>query len=115
MKDDRIYVGETINLLRREREHFSGKGGKTTALFGSNKVIYYEIYQNKELALKRERQIKGWMQAKKLVLASGNISELKNLSSPPRLKEQSDYKQEASFLTHPGFIGTKDASGLNLT
>ena len=51
------YVGWTKDLNERLRKHNSGKGAKSTK--GRKwKIIYHEIFNSKEKALKREYYLK---------------------------------------------------------
>ena len=56
IKDKRLYVGYTSNLKVRLLQH---KLGEVETTKNKNpKLIYYETYINKSLALKREKGIK---------------------------------------------------------
>ncbi len=76
MKDGRLYVGHSNNPPRRHAEHEQGKGCRTTGIFGVGDIIHVEKHADRSSAARRERQIKGWTRAKKLALASGNLSAL---------------------------------------
>ncbi len=54
---NKYYIGYTENLEKRLREH---NGGKTKSIkaFIPFDIIYYESYNNKPEAYKRERKIK---------------------------------------------------------
>ena len=53
----KTYVGWTKDLNKRLRKHNSGKGAKSTK--GRKwKIIYHEIFNSKEKALKREYYLK---------------------------------------------------------
>jgi putative endonuclease len=53
----KTYVGWTKDLNERLRKHNSGKGAKSTK--GRKwKIIYHEIFNSKEKALKREYYLK---------------------------------------------------------
>ena len=53
----KTYVGWTKNLKERLRKHNSGKGAKSTK--GRKwKIIYHEIFNSKEKALRREYYLK---------------------------------------------------------
>ena len=41
-ENDKIYIGKTVNINRRIKEHFSGKGSKVSQKF---KPIHYEILE----------------------------------------------------------------------
>ena len=51
------YLGFTSDLRRRIKEHNQGVGSKTTKGY-QWKLKYYEAYETKELANKREKQLK---------------------------------------------------------
>ena len=63
-----LYVGVTGNLRKRifehkqdsetDKKHFAGK-------YNAYRLVYWERYQYIEHAIKREKQIKGWLRQKK--------------------------------------------------
>ena len=56
IKNKDFYIGYTSNLKERMRQHLAGET-KTTK--GKNpRLLYYEAYNDKYLALKREKGIK---------------------------------------------------------
>jgi putative endonuclease len=59
-KRNRYYVGHTGDLLsERLRRHNSNHKGFTGT--GADwRMVYAEVYDNKEIAYAREREIKGW-------------------------------------------------------
>ena len=57
-KDGKLYIGFTINLINRFREHRNGEVDYTKYR-RPLELIYYEAYKNREIAQKRERQLKG--------------------------------------------------------
>jgi putative endonuclease len=80
MKDGRLYVGHSNNLPRRHSEHETGKGCRTTGIFGAGDIIFVEEHPDRPAAARRERQIKGWTRLKKLALAAGKMTELHDLA-----------------------------------
>lgn len=56
-RDKKRYIGCTENLERRLEEHNSGSV-KSTKNRRPLKLIYFEEYENKSVANKREREIK---------------------------------------------------------
>jgi len=56
-KDDKHYIGFTSNLKNRYQKHQSGKV-RSTFYRRPFELVYYECYKNKEIANKREKQIK---------------------------------------------------------
>ena len=57
-KDGKYYIGFSTDLKSRYKEHCDGK---VRATFYRRPLIlvYYEAYKNREIAQKRERQLKG--------------------------------------------------------
>jgi len=56
-KDGKLYIGFTVNLIRRFKEHKNGVVN-CTKYRRPVELIYYEAYKNREIAEKRERQLK---------------------------------------------------------
>lgn len=57
---DTLYIGQTNNLERRLKEHKEkkGRGAKYTCAFSSVSLVYYEKYETRSGAMKREYQLK---------------------------------------------------------
>ncbi len=72
-KDKRLYTGITDNLERRIKQHNCGCGCRFTKFRFPVKLIHSEIFLTKELALKREAEIKGWKKERKLELIGGRV------------------------------------------
>lgn len=54
-----IYTGVTNNLKRRVYEHKEKLASGFTEKYNINKLVYYEIFNNVNNAIAREKQIKG--------------------------------------------------------
>ena len=63
-----IYTGVTSDLAKRVYEHKEKLCGGFTAKYNVNKLVYYEIYDDIEEAISREKQIKGGSRKKKIDL-----------------------------------------------
>jgi len=63
-----IYTGVTNDLLRRVQEHKLGKVKGFTSKYHITKLVYFEAGDNINEAIYREKQIKGWLRAKKVAL-----------------------------------------------
>ena len=74
-----IYCGVTNNLARRVYEHKNGLGGIFTKKYNINKLVYYEVGDNVNAALAREKQIKGGSRQKKIDLIKSRNPEWKDL------------------------------------
>lgn len=63
-----IYTGVTNDLVRRVYEHRNGLVEGFTKKYDLKKLVYYEISDTIEVAILREKQIKGGSRKKKLDL-----------------------------------------------
>lgn len=80
MRDGRLYVGHSNNPPRRHAEHETGKGCRTTGIFGAGEIVFVEEHPDRSAAVRRERQMKGWTRAQKFALAAGNLTALHDLA-----------------------------------
>ena len=55
-----LYIGSTVDLLRRVFEHKTRAVPGFTAKYGADQLVWYEAHEALEGALIRERQIKKW-------------------------------------------------------
>jgi putative endonuclease len=60
-----LYVGVTNDLTRRVREHRSGETPGFTSKYRCYHLLYFEEFNDINLAIAREKQLKGWTRAKK--------------------------------------------------
>lgn len=65
-KDKSLYTGWTNNLERRFKAHQEGKGAKYTKGRGPLELVYFEEFEEKIKAMKREYEIKKMSREKKL-------------------------------------------------
>lgn len=65
-----LYVGVTNDLWRRVGEHKQNLVDGFTKRYNVHKLVYYEIFNDIKQAIKREKQIKGWLRARKNELIS---------------------------------------------
>jgi len=72
-KDKSLYTGITNNIERRLEKHTDGSASRYTAKNRPVKLIYSEQYPDKNSALKREAQLKGWTRKKKLKLINKGL------------------------------------------
>ena len=57
-KDDSLYTGWTNDLKKRITSHNAGQGAKYTKARRPVELVYYEEFQTREEAMKREYAIK---------------------------------------------------------
>lgn len=67
-KDGSLYTGWTTDVEKRVKAHNAGKGAKYTKTRRPVELVYYEMFETKEEAMKREYAIKHMPRAKKLEL-----------------------------------------------
>lgn len=69
-RDDSLYTGWTNNLPKRIQAHNKGKGAKYTKARLPVELVYYEEFEDKIVAMKREYGIKRLTRKEKLSLIS---------------------------------------------
>jgi len=74
-----LYTGVTGNLKRRIYEHKEKLVEGFTKRYNINKIVYYEVFQDAENAILREKQIKAGSRAKKIKLITGMNEDWKDL------------------------------------
>jgi putative endonuclease len=62
-----LYTGVTNDLQRRVFGHKNKKVPGFTSRYNINKLVYFESSSSTYEAIRREKQIKGWLRAKKLL------------------------------------------------
>lgn len=70
--DNTLYTGWTTDIQRRLNAHNSGKGARYTRPRRPVSLVYYEVFQTREEAMKREWQIKHLTRQEKLKLISSS-------------------------------------------
>ena len=76
-----LYIGVTNSLERRIEEHKNKLNLQCfTAKYDINTLVYYEIFQYIEDALKREKQLKKWNREWKINLIEEENKEWNDLS-----------------------------------
>ena len=63
-----LYTGVTKNLERRVFEHKRKLVPGFTSKYNLNCLVHYEAFGDIRAAIQREKQIKGWLRAKKVAL-----------------------------------------------
>ena len=63
-----VYIGVTNDLMRRIWEHRNDLIDGFTKQYHVHKLVYYESFSNVRDAIAREKQLKGWLRAKKNAL-----------------------------------------------
>ncbi len=79
-KSNTLYIGITGNLTVRIYQHKYKLVKGFTSKYNISKLVYYEVFDNPEEAIIREKQIKGWTRKKKIDLIKKMNPEFKDLS-----------------------------------
>ena len=74
-----LYVGVTDNLIKRVYQHKNKLADGFTSKYNINKLVYFEIFEDINEAIKREKQIKGGSREKKLKLIKSKNPEFHDL------------------------------------
>ncbi|MCQ2446743.1 MAG: GIY-YIG nuclease family protein [Clostridia bacterium] len=75
-----LYIGITNDLYRRLYEHKNHLVDGFTKRYNVNKLVYFEMTSDVKAAIEREKQLKGWLRAKKIALIESQNPEWKDLS-----------------------------------
>ncbi len=76
-----LYVGMTNDLKRRVGEHKRKLIKGFTSAYNVIYLVHYETTEDAATAIAREKQIKGWLRAKKIALIEATNPEWKDLSA----------------------------------
>jgi len=63
--DRSLHVGQTCNIRKRVQAHNAGFGAAFTFKLRPVKLAYVETHPTRTVAMRRERQLKGWTREKK--------------------------------------------------
>ena len=63
-----LYTGVTNNLARRIQEHRAGRVAGFTKRYRIFRLVHFEAFGEIQLAIRREKEIKGWRREKKVRL-----------------------------------------------
>ncbi|WP_263417360.1 GIY-YIG nuclease family protein [Terriglobus albidus] len=63
-----LYTGVTNQLVRRIEAHRDGSGSAFTNRYSIHRLVYFEHFTDIRMAIRREKQIKGWLRVKKATL-----------------------------------------------
>jgi putative endonuclease len=74
-----LYTGVTSNLIQRVWQHKHDVIQGFTRKYNVKILVYYEVHENAESALTREKKIKRWRRAWKLGLIENSNPEWRDL------------------------------------
>jgi putative endonuclease len=75
-----LYIGITSNLTKRLYEHKNKLVDGFTSKYNVDKLVFYEIYEDAESAILREKQLKNWNRKKKIELIAKQNPEFSEIA-----------------------------------
>ncbi len=76
-----LYIGVTNNLTRRVWQHRSGAIEGFTTRYNITRLVHIETYPDPTSAIAREKELKGWLRAKKIALIESSNPTWRDLYS----------------------------------
>lgn len=93
-----IYTGMTNDLVRRCHEHKNKFIKGFTEKYNVDKLIYFEMFDYVDLAIKREKEIKGFSRKKKDAIINTMNPEWVDLYDNGKIRKPTD---KNSGIPHP--------------
>mgnify|MGYP000733444786 CR=1 FL=1 len=78
-KNGTLYIGVTNDIIRRTYEHRNGLIEGFTKKYNVKLLVYYEIHQDINEAIKREKALKKWLRKWKIELIEKSNPDWKDL------------------------------------
>lgn len=69
-QDGVLYIGVTSDIVKRVYEHKNSFVDGFTKQYNLKNLVYYEVYDEIEEAIKREKQLKNWHREWKIELVN---------------------------------------------
>jgi putative endonuclease len=88
-----LYVGMTGNLQRRVFEHKWREHDGFTARYNCDRLVWFERHQDVQVAIAREKELKGWRRSKKIALIESANAAWVDLSRDWYDYEPADYRR----------------------
>jgi len=99
-----LYTGVTNNLERRMLEHRRKVVPGFTSRYNIHRLVHFETFGDIRDAIQREKQIKGWLRAKKVALIAANNPAWRDLSEGWFGKEENRGSSAANFGQNAGIF-----------
>ena len=74
-----LYLGVSSDIVKRVWQHKNDLAEGFTKKYGVKDLVYYEIHEDAENAIKREKQLKKWRRSWKLELIEEKNPEWRDL------------------------------------
>ncbi len=63
-----LFIGMTNSIYRRALQHKAGEIEGFAAKYHCTRLVYYEGFDDVHRTIGREKQLKGWLRSKKIIL-----------------------------------------------
>ena len=98
-----LYIGVTDALIPRTLEHRAAAETKSfTSQYRAFRLVYYEEFGDIDLAIAREKQLKGWSRAKKNALVAMKNPKWRDLLVEWESKYEFEFPVPAPYIAKPG-------------
>jgi putative endonuclease len=109
-----LYVGVTMDLMRRVAEHREGRVAGFTSEHSVKRLVWFETYESVEAAIRREKRLKEWHRGWKVALIEKGNPEWRDLwpdvvGMDPAVKPRGD-AAKADTWTNVRILGPPYAS-----
>jgi putative endonuclease len=94
-----LYTGVTNDLGRRYYEHKQKLVKGFSQRYNVDKLVYFEKFEFIDLAISREKQIKGYSRTKKITLITNFNKRWQELYQNERVVESTGFKTEIKINT----------------
>ena len=79
-KDGVLYIGVTNDIVRRVAEHKQKVFPGFSSRYNLRRLVHIEVFEDPDSAINREKQLKGWLRAKKIRLIEKENPDWRDLS-----------------------------------
>jgi putative endonuclease len=79
-KSRTLYVGVTSDLRKRVFQHKQKTHPGFTSRYNCNRLVWFESFSEVSVAIQREKELKGWIRAKKVALVEAENPTWEDLS-----------------------------------
>ena len=97
-----LYTGMTSGRMRRICEHREGRVPGFTSKYRVHRLVYFESFQDVRVAIRREKEIKGWRREKKLRLIERDNPTWADLAEHLSAKQQNPKADPSHRSPKPG-------------
>jgi putative endonuclease len=88
-----LYIGVTGDLQKRVFQHKWKEHEGFTARYNCDRLVWFEQHQVVQIAIKREKQLKGWRRSRKIALIESANPAWTDLSRHWYEYEPADYRR----------------------